>query len=279
MKKILTLFILLLAVITLAACSQTTEQENTDSLLPSEAPISMPEPTDEPTSDITLPPMDVSVGDRITFGDYTWRILDIMDDRALILSEDIIELRPFHDTMAFVSWATSDIRTYLNGEFLDGFDETERVRISETTLINNVNPWFYGSDVRPYLTEELLHLFEETDPAQFAEVPTNDFVFLLSLDELIKYFGDSGQVENPAEDSLWWLSDVYDGERVATVARDIAWEGGMLNTGEPWMWWLRTHGYDTSSAAVMPDGVIGMNGANVHQWDVGLRPAMWLDLH
>ena len=67
--------------------------------------------------------------------------------------------------------------------------------------------------------------------------------------------------------------------RVAGVTSDMTWEGGTFYAGDVWMWWLRTHGYDTSSAVVMSDGVIAMNGANVYQWDVGLRPAMWLYLH
>jgi hypothetical protein len=35
--------------------------------------------------------------DTITFGKYNWRVLDIKIDTALIITEDIVELRWYHN--------------------------------------------------------------------------------------------------------------------------------------------------------------------------------------
>jgi len=98
----------------------------------------------------SLPPMDVSVGEIITFGNYSWLVLDVEDGRALLLSEEIIGLRPFHNSDEYVNWEASDIRRFLNEEFLNQFGEDERVRIAETENINNVSPWFYDTDTSLY---------------------------------------------------------------------------------------------------------------------------------
>ena len=75
MKKSLTLILLLLVVVALAACSQTTEPENTELSALAEVSVSTTKPIDGITSDIVLPPLDVSVGDIIKFGGYTWCLM------------------------------------------------------------------------------------------------------------------------------------------------------------------------------------------------------------
>ena len=40
----------------------------------------------------------MQVGDIINFGKYKWRVLTIKNNAALIITEDIIELRAFHTT-------------------------------------------------------------------------------------------------------------------------------------------------------------------------------------
>jgi len=40
----------------------------------------------------------------IIFGNYKWRVLDIKDDRALIITENIIELRWYHNDFVHTTW-------------------------------------------------------------------------------------------------------------------------------------------------------------------------------
>ncbi|MHA7967302.1 hypothetical protein ACX93W_24580 [Paenibacillus sp. CAU 1782] len=46
----------------------------------------------------------MEIGDVITFGSFEWIILDIKDDRILILAKDIIELRDYHNKSENITW-------------------------------------------------------------------------------------------------------------------------------------------------------------------------------
>jgi hypothetical protein len=120
------------------------------------------------------------IGDIIPFGEYDWRVLDVREDMALIITEDIVEKRAYHYEFTYVewyespaeaTWETCDLRKYLNGEFLDKLDSSRIVPITNT---NPDNPW-YGTN---------------------GGNPTADKIFLLSLDEVVGYFGDSGDLKN-----------------------------------------------------------------------------------
>jgi serine/threonine protein kinase len=100
-------------------------------------------------------------------------------------------------------------------------------------------------------------------------------VFLLSLEEVVKYFGDSGQSANRSEDT-WYIDDMYSHARIA-----------LNEDGKASPWELRT-----------PDVFVGGNGiiyfsddgfdlgyfANrfsdgEYDWGfLGIRPAMWVSL-
>ena len=44
----------------------------------------------------------MQIGDKIRFGRYDWRVLDIQNDMALIITDEIIEQRVYHD--AYDHW-------------------------------------------------------------------------------------------------------------------------------------------------------------------------------
>jgi hypothetical protein len=72
---------------------------------------------------------DINIGSLISFGSFKWRVLDIQNDTALVITEDIIEQRSYHDAYTDITWAECSLRRYLNGEFYDKFTETEKSRI------------------------------------------------------------------------------------------------------------------------------------------------------
>ena len=115
----------------------------------------------------------MKIGEKLVFGEYEWRILDIQEDRILILAEEIIEQRDYHNKPGDVTWKECELRKYLNGEFYDSFSEKDRTRIIETLNKNPDNPWY------------------ESKGGQ----DTVDKIFLLSLDDVVKkYFGDSSKL-------------------------------------------------------------------------------------
>ena len=180
------------------------------------------------------------------FGGYTWRVLDVQDDRALLITEDIIEERRYHDKWNEVTWETCALRDYLNGNFFYGkFCAQEQAMILEITNANLDNQWF------------------ETKGGY----PTKDKVFLLSIEEVVKYFGDSGQLQNKNPESEYWINDRYNKERAAKCNNAGSW------------WWLRSPGNTQRNAAdVGSDGFVNLVGDNVSPTSCGVRPALWLNL-
>ena len=189
---------------------------------------------------------EVKIGDIISFGENQWRVLDVQNGKALILSEKVIEKRMYHEKNEDITWERCTLRKYLNEEYLNSFSAEERSRIAETTIVNNDNPWF----------------------STIGGNATKDKVFLLSLEEVIKYFGDSGQLNNKNPNSKYFINDQYNYVRIAKDAK-----------GEECWWWLRSPGYYGNLAAYVHDfGRVHVDGSDVHFGAGGVRPALWLNL-
>jgi hypothetical protein len=196
----------------------------------------------------------VKIGQTITFGGYIWKVLDVQGSMALVITEDIIELRPYNAVYDFVTWETCTLRYYLNNDFYNTFSEKERDMIIETVVYNPDNLWYGtpgGND-------------------------TVDRVFLLSLEEVDKYFGNSGDYLNTRglpdkSDPPWWFTNQYDSAREAKY-------NGSLDR-----WWLRSQGrYNSHASFVDDEGEVRVSAfseaAFVDFRYTGVRPAMWLDL-
>ena len=187
---------------------------------------------------------------NLAFGGYEWRLLELQREKdksrwALLLTEDIIDKRPYNTQYTDVTWETCTLRQYLNGEFYGRFSKQEQAMISEIDNVTPDNQW-YGTKGGGITTGK---------------------VFLLSIEETVMYFGDSGQLKNKNLKSECWIDDKYNDDRVA-----------MFGNGASW-WWLRSPGFLSSSAAsVSYDGLVGVLGRNVDNASGGVRPALWLNL-
>lgn len=187
-------------------------------------------------------------------------MLDVQDGRLLILTERIIEDRPYHNEFANVTWESCDLRAYLNNEFYNSFSESDKLQIAETHVINNNNPWYGTSGGKD----------------------TQDYIFLLSLEELVEYFGDSGELTNRPKDSDrdWtgdgyadYIHDQYNEARIAYYIDD----NNENNIQYGSWWWLRSVGYRGYAVYVYYDGIV-MRGNMVHHELGGVRPAMWIEV-
>ncbi len=214
----------------------------------------------------------ICIGDKIVFGSYVWQVLDIQNDRALIITEDMVEQRTYHDVDESTTWAKCELRRYLNGEFYDRFSKTDKERIITVTNKNPNNEW-YGTD---------------------GGKDTEDKIFLLSIEEVVcKYFGDSSEkLYNRGKKEDYWFQkrDGNTNRRVATFK-----VGG-------WWWWLRSPGrvsertwlqspgcMSEKAVYIHGDGNIGIQGNHVLKCNSniihpfgdntgGVRPALWLSL-
>ena len=199
------------------------------------------------------------IGDIIPFGDYNWLVLDVRDGKALVITERLVAQEPYGQS-GNTTWETSTLRRYLNDRFLQKFTVEEQSRISETRIQNPNNIW-YGSN---------------------GGNDTTDKIFLLSLEEADKYFGDSGDYQSNRRkvhegqfprDS--WIaagdgtvfSNIHDSRRVAIYYSSANW------------WLLRTPGADNRHVVtVISDGSVYVSGIAANFEFGGVRPALWLNM-
>lgn len=196
----------------------------------------------------------VKVGDVIELGTYEqdnyvsngkekieWIVLDKSDGKILVVSKYGLDCKSYNTENKNVTWESCTLRTWLNGTFFNGaFLENEKNVILTTTVV--------AEDNATYNTD--------------AGNSTQDKVFLLSASEANKYF--SSDVKRQCTPTA------YAKVRGTYVNPDI---------GTTW-WWLRSPGYDQSSAAdVYSVGNIYDGGCTVNGNDGAVRPAMWIDLN
>lgn len=204
----------------------------------------------------------MQIGSKILFDKYSWQVLDIQESKALIITEDIIEQRSYHNNSSEVTWAECELRNYLNTTFYKTFTEENRLRIIPIKHNTSGNPWYNsrGSDT------------------------IEDYIFLLSIEEVVcQYFGDSRKnLENRSPKQRYWFQrkDINNDKRKA------------LYDDYVWWWWLRSAGRDNHRAAyVHGDGNIGIQGNKSFKYSSstlhpltadnngGIRPATWIQIN
>ena len=138
----------------------------------------------------------MNIGNIIKLGEYEWHVLNIQDDKALIISTAIIDRKAYHNINKNITWRYSNIRKYLNNNFYNAFTSEEQKQIVETSVTNNDNPKYGASGGNN----------------------TVDKIFLLSIDEYNAY---KNIISNAP--IWWWLrSPGYCGNFAANVGGGIA---------------------------------------------------------
>lgn len=187
----------------------------------------------------------------VQFGPYEWIVLQQKKTEALLITKEVIACRPYHETLDKVTWENCDLRTWLNGKFLERFREEEQKKILTKKIQNPENPEFHT----------------------FGGNPTEDRVFLLSVEEAEKLFAD-------------------DEERKCAPAMSARQEGIFVYPDtHTCYWWLRSpgnvdmdskeknnedHFRSFDAARVNVFGQVFNVGTHVNYYDVGVRPAMWV---
>lgn len=194
------------------------------------------------------------VGDCVFYGTYEqdndpsngkepieWQVLDIKNGRALVITRYGLDMKKFHHTMDnHGSWETCQLRTWLNGEFMDiAFSSNEKIRIPTVKVTADGNPGY----------------------ASYGDNDTWDQIFLLSVKEADEYFTSDGARQlKPTPYAI---------EMGAHVDKE---------NGNTW-WWLRTFGVSrVDSTYVYADGSISLEGKLTANTGCVIRPAMWIEL-
>ena len=190
-----------------------------------------------------------------------WIILEDQKDRLLITSKYALDTKNYKDKLVWTTWENSDIRYWLNTTFLNAaFDEDEQKLIVES----NIKTVAYKGSV--YIEK----YYEKTV----------DSIFLLSVEEVQKYFiDDKTRKLQPTPALKAKNPEAVDGN------------------GDYCMWWVRTQkkyrneflsiGTQASKMIYVPyNGELGNDEDNMpaefvagtHACNIAIRPAMWLDI-
>ena len=191
-----------------------------------------------------------ALGDKVLMGHYeqdnikdngkepiSWIVMQVEDNKAMLLSEYCIDTVIFYPERVPMYWGKSDLRTWMNDDFIkEAFTPEEEASIL-TTTVKNENPHGMkggGNDTldRVYLLskEEVLHFFPEM--ADRVAYPT----------ELAKSKGCT--VSDETGSCRWWTRtpgarnlDIcgmrLDGRISAYGMQDVDWP---TNTMRPVMW-------------------------------------------
>ncbi len=127
----------------------------------------------------------LSEGDILYFGTYNskpiaWKILRTEKNKMLLITNEPIAEKPFHDEIKKVTWETSYLRAWLNEEFFNSFSDAQKDQILATNT---------GS--------------------------VEDKIFLFSLDEMVELV-NSEKITFKTTDEWWTRTSSEDGIMYAT---------------------------------------------------------------
>lgn len=195
--------------------------------------------------------LNLHIGDVVTFGRYPqgangevrpieWRVLDVREDKALLLKDKLLDCIRYNNEYEDVTWENCTQRKWMNNDFIQtAFSRDELSEITTAANDNRDNP----------------------EHGTKGGNTTQDKIFALSIDEAKKYFDtDSGR---SAETTVF-------AER----------KGAYINNNDGnSVWWLRSPGHTGSYAAyVYHYGSISIDGNSVCYNNVAVRPALWIKL-
>ncbi len=194
------------------------------------------------------------IGDTVKYGSYEqdgnvdngkedmeWTVLDIKDNKLLLINNYCIEKIPYHNDLVDITWEECSLRKWLNDEFIStSFTGTEIKRIVKTRLNNPKNPSY-------------------REPVGGKN--TTDRVFILSYNEAEFYL--------KTDDMIHVKATKYVEQKLAHVSGD---------TGESW-WWLRTPGSANTSAVTNHFArKFSIMGYQVNHAAYTVRPCIWVEL-
>ena len=181
-----------------------------------------------------------------------WQVLKTENDRALIITANGIDCMPYNDNPTFTTWENSQMRNWLNNDFISAafnekeqnffsaatFNNKEKEFIKEVTFNNPDNPFFNTKGGRT----------------------STDKVFLLSISEVTEYLKSN-------EDRMIKATPFAKSKGLFVAENGCSW------------WWLRSPGNVQNYAAdVDYGGDVDFYGSSAIVGMNAVRPAMWVDI-
>ena len=232
------------------------------------------------------------IGDIIEFGSWRyeadgterpikWQIMEIDGDgTAVLLSCYAIDNHAYHNKRVDITWAESDIRKWLNGEFYENaFSNEEKRRIIPVRLKNNDNNETFTQEYIDFW--KMWGLYEKGDEEKYigrrmngkGGADTTDKVWLLSLDDMKKY---SHIFKTDKDRQLKPTPNMCTRYNFAPETNEYVKKNNCV--GNCW-WWLRSPGnLQLNAAGVANDGFVYASGCDVADDGEAVRAALKINL-
>ena len=193
-------------------------------------------------------------GSIVTFGEYPindetggskelieWIVIDHRDNQSMLLCKNALDCQPYNLKAVNTTWEKSSLRNWLNTSFFDGaFDRKQQNAIVTTAVDNSYDQ---GN-----------HNWRDNGSKL-----TTDRVFLLSYKEAENYFTSNKL-------------------RICKATTYAMRKGVSVDSLISCLWWLRSPGFDSMSAArVDKDGTLGYSNI-VDYTRNGVRPVIWVNI-
>ena len=189
------------------------------------------------------------VGDIVRFGVYEqdnnlsngaevieWQVLEVNGNQRLLISRYGIDCRQYDSRNMELTWAKCELRSWLNGEFMQTAFSAERQNmIIPTSVTNESNP-FYGT---------------------WGGNNTVDNIYLLSYNEAASYFPVNEQ-------------------RRAQPTAFTAFKNAEIKEGNCWWWLRTPGVYGVDVCGVHHNGELDPKGVYVYGQRSAVRPVMWV---
>ena len=199
-----------------------------------------------------------------------WRVLDIQDNRILLLADRIPDSVPFHSADTEVTWDRCTLRSWLNGYGAEANEQS-----TDYTGIGFIDRAFTAAEREAILPVRCLNPANR-DYGTSSGADTEDCLFILSFEEVFEGtdagsygFHDSQDYDDPAKR---FTSTFY--------AKCMgAWWSPVDDYAGNSFWFLRTSGYTSRNITYICDfGYVYSKGTLVTCSDAGVLPAMCIDL-
>ena len=202
--------------------------------------------------------------DTVKFGSYQqdnsgtiapieWIVLEKGDNKALLLSKYSLVNKQYYQSFSDTTWEECTLRMWLNDRFYtEAFNNEEQSRILSVPVVNKDNT--------QYLTK--------------GGKSTEDKIFILSEEEVIKYFGCKNNETYGYQlgKNAGTKPTIYSMTSKDNVFSNSSMNVEFSNTD----YWLRTPGYRNGCALTVDyENVLNTYGMYVNE-ELGVRPAMWV---
>lgn len=148
----------------------------------------------------------MSKGDIIYFGTYNnapiaWKILKTESDKMLLIAENPIAQKPFHDEIKKVTWETSSLRAWLNSEFIESFSAEQKNQILVTETLKTSDKVFLLN------TEEIDELSKSvnfsTSEEWWTRTAIDNCIIYMSSTGWLKAEGDQVVRDKGVRPAIW----------------------------------------------------------------------------